>query len=99
MRALTLAFVGGIALASWTQAAPFALKPAVIELASAPRVQRVAQDCGWGWHRMRWRDQWGNWHWGDCVPDGGSHGGWGEGSYYSYPGWRAAPPRWGWSNP
>ena len=62
MRALTLAFVGGIALASWTQATPFALKPAVIELASAPRVQRVAQDCGWGWHRMRWRDQWGNWH-------------------------------------
>ena len=36
MRALILAFVGDIAFASSTQAAPFALKPAAIELASAP---------------------------------------------------------------
>ena len=87
MRALTLAFVGGIALASWTQAAPFALKPAVIELASAPRVQRVAQDCGWGWHRMRWRDQWGNWQSGDCVPNERGYGydSRGAGWYNPYP--------------
>jgi hypothetical protein len=48
MRALILAFVGGIALGSSTQAAPFALKPAAIELASAPLVERAAQDCGCG---------------------------------------------------
>jgi hypothetical protein len=28
--------------------------------------------CGRGGHRTRWRDQWGYWHWSDCMPDGGS---------------------------
>ena len=88
MRALILAFLGDIALESSTQAAPFALDAAAIELASAQPLEPAAQDCGWGWHRTHWRDQWGNWHWG---PDKGPHGAWSEGAYYSYPGWRVAP--------
>jgi hypothetical protein len=99
MRALILAFVGGIALATSPQGAPLAPKPAAIELGTALPVEPAAQDCGWGWHRTRWRDQWGYWHSGDCVPDGGAHGGWGAGWYYPYAGWRVAPPRWGWGNP
>ena len=99
MRALILACVGGMALATSAQASPFVSKPAAIELGTTAPVELAAQDCGWGWHRTRWRDHWGYWHWGDCVPDGGSYGGWGTGSYYPYPGWRVAPSRSGWGNP
>jgi hypothetical protein len=21
------------------------------------------------WHRGHWRDRWGYWHWGECVPN------------------------------
>ena len=21
------------------------------------------------WHREHWRDRWGYWHWGECVPN------------------------------
>ena len=99
MRALILAFVGGIALATSAQAAPLALRPVAIELGAAPPVELAARDCCWGWHRSRWRDPWGYWHWGDCGPDAGPHDGWGAGWYYPYSGWRVAPPRWGWGNP
>jgi hypothetical protein len=33
-------------------------------------VQLVAQACGAGWHRRPgWRDQYGKWHPGQCVPN------------------------------
>jgi hypothetical protein len=97
MRALILAFVGGLALATSAQAAPFAPKPASIELGTAPPIELVRDGCGRGYHRTHWRDQWGNWQWGDCVPYGGrSYGGWGAGRYYSYPYWHGAYPAWGW---
>jgi hypothetical protein len=98
MRALILALVGGIALTATTQGAPFAPKSA-LGLGTAPLVELAGEACGWGWHRTRWRDQWGYWRWGDCVPDGGAHRTWDSGSYYPYPGWRVVPPRWGWGNP
>jgi hypothetical protein len=93
MRALILAFVGSIALTASTQAAPLAPRPAALELGTAPPVELAAQGCGWGWRRARWHDQWGNWHWGDCVPDQGASRGWDAGSYYPYAGWRVSPPR------
>ena len=97
MRALILAFVGGIALATSAQAAPLALRP--VEIGAAPPVELAARDCRCGWHRTRWRDPWGYWHFGDCAPDAGPYGGWGAGWYYPRSGWRVAPPRWGWGNP
>lgn len=98
MRALILALVGGIALTASTQGAPLAPNPE-LALDTAPPVELAGQACGWGWHRARWRDQWGYSHWGDCVPDGGAYRGWDAGSYYPYPEWRVVPPRWGWGNP
>jgi hypothetical protein len=97
MRALIYAVVGGVVLAAVAQAAPFAPKPASIELGTTPPIELVRDGCGRGYHRTHWRDQWGNWQWGDCVPYGGRpYNGWGAGWYYSYPDWRAAQPRWGW---
>jgi hypothetical protein len=98
MRALILGLVGGIALTASAQGAPLASKPG-LALGTARHVELAAQACGWGWHRARWRDQWGQWQWGDCVPDGGAYRGWDAGSYYPSPGWRVVPPRWGWGNP
>jgi len=34
-------------------------------------VELVRDGSGCGWHRARWRDQWGNWQSGDCVPNEG----------------------------
>jgi hypothetical protein len=69
MRAVILAFVVGVALAAGSaQAAPFSSKPRVIKSSPAPSAELVAQDCGHGWHRQHWRDHWGHWHWGHCVP-------------------------------
>jgi hypothetical protein len=31
-------------------------------------VELVAQGCGLGWHRGRWQDPSGEWHWGHCFP-------------------------------
>jgi len=51
----------------------------------------VRDGCGRGWHRHHWRDQWGYWHGGDCVPDEGRpYGGWGAGPYNPPP-FGAAP--------
>ena len=98
MRALILALGAGLALVASAQATPLAPKPASIELGAAPLFEPVRDGCGRGWHRTHWRDQWGNWQWGDCVPYGGrQYGGWGAGSYYPYPDWRVARPWWGWS--
>jgi len=74
MRGLILAFAGGLALAASAQAAPLAPNPASIEIGASPTVELVRDDCGRGWHRTRWRDQWGNWQWGDCVPNEGGYG-------------------------
>jgi hypothetical protein len=99
MRALIVALVGSIAVTASTHGASFVSKSAELKFGTAPSVELAAQGCGWGSHRARWRDQWGNWHWGDCVPDGGAYRGWDAGSYYPYTGWRVSPPRWGWVNP
>ncbi len=32
------------------------------QLGAALPVELVAQGCGWGWHRVHWRDHWGYWH-------------------------------------
>ena len=81
------------------QAAPLApAKASVGDPGIAPPIERVRDGCGHGWHRHHWRDQWGYWHWGDCIPDGDPPGGWGMGWYYPYPDWRDARP-WGWRNP
>ena len=97
MRAMIFAFAGGLALATSAQAAPFAPKPASIEFGTTPPIELVRDGCGRGYHRTHWRDQWGNWQWGDCVPyRGRPYSGWGAGWYNPYQDWRVAPPRWGW---
>jgi hypothetical protein len=102
MRAVILAFISAAALAAVSaQAAPPPPKPSAIELGAAPSLELVRDGCGRGWHRPRWRDQWGYWRWGDCVPDGGPYGGYGAGSYYPPPAWRGPPQPsgWGWGYP
>ena len=79
MRGLILAFAGGLALAASAQAAPLARNPASIELSGAPPVELVRDGCGRGWHRSRWRDQWGDRRWGYCIPNGGPHDAWSAG--------------------
>ena len=96
---MILAVAGGLALAASAHATP---KPTATELGVAPPVELVRDGCGRGWHRTHWRDQWGNWQWGDCVPNEGGYGsgygydGRGAGWYYPQPDWRAVLPRWGW---
>jgi len=101
MRALILALGASLALAAATQATPLAPKPASIELGAAPLFEPVRDGCGRGWHRSHWRDQWGNWQWGDCVPNEGGYGydGRGAGWYNPHPDWRGLLPRWGWGYP
>ena len=98
MRTVILAFVLGLALAVSAQATPLSSKPAAIELGAPPPVELVRDGCGRGWHRTHWRDQWGNWQWGDCVPNEGGYGydGRGAGWYAPYPDLRGVLPRWGW---
>jgi hypothetical protein len=97
MRAVILAVVCGLALAATPlQAAPVPIKATPVELGAAPPLDLVRDGCGRGWHRHHWCDQWGYWRWGDCIPDGGPHGGYGAGSYYPPPVWRTAPAPWGW---
>jgi hypothetical protein len=72
MRVVVLIFLGFTALAPMSvQAAPFAVpaKPITVELRGAPSIELVRQGCGWGWHRGGWRDRWGYWHGGRCVPN------------------------------
>ena len=68
MRALILAFADGLAFAASTQAAPVWRNTAGIELGAAPHIELVRDGCGRGWHRDRWRNQSGDWHWGHCIP-------------------------------
>ena len=101
MRALILASVLGLAWVASAQTAPFGPQPEIIEPGDAPPVQLVRDGCGRGWHRARWRDQWGNWQLGDCVSNEGGYGydSRGAGWYVPYPDWRGVLPRWGWGNP
>jgi hypothetical protein len=95
--AVILAFVNAAALAAVSvQAAPLPPKPSAIELSAAQSFELVRDGCGRAWHRSRWREQFGYWHWGDCISDGDPYGGWGAGSYYPPPVWRSAPAPWGW---
>jgi hypothetical protein len=70
MRTIVIAFVCGTALAATSaQAAPVPAKVPPVERGAMPPIELVAQGCGWGWHRAHWRDRWGYWHWGHCVPN------------------------------
>jgi hypothetical protein len=77
------------------QAAPLTpAKADPLELAAPPPMELVRDDCGHGWHRTGWRDQWGRWHWGDCVPNGNLHPGWEARWDYPYPVWRGPSVGW-----
>jgi hypothetical protein len=86
MRTFMLALTCGLVLTVSAQAAPFAPNPNSTEAGVAPPVELVRDDCGRGWHRTRWRDQWGYWQWGYCVPNEGGYGydGRGAGWYNPY---------------
>ena len=79
MRGLILAFAAGLTLAASAQAAPRAPNPASIELGAPPPVELVRDGCGRGWHRDRWRDEWGYRRWGHCIPNAGPHDAWSAG--------------------
>jgi hypothetical protein len=38
------------------------------ELGAGSLIELVAHGCGYGQKRTQWQDQWGQWHWGRCVP-------------------------------
>jgi hypothetical protein len=72
MRAVVLTFLGLALLSAVSvQASPIAVpaRPIAAELGAAPSIELVRQGCGWGWHRGGWRDRWGYWHCGHCVPN------------------------------
>jgi hypothetical protein len=97
MHAMILAFAVGLTLAASAQAAPLAPNPASIEPSTAPPIELVDHACGWGWHRVHWRDHWGYWHW-HCVPIAHvSHHGHGTRLEHPYADWQG--PSGGWGNP
>jgi hypothetical protein len=71
MRKMVPALAGLLALAAVSaQASPFPpAKATLVELDTAPPIELVRQGCGWGGHRVHWRDRSGYWHWGCCVPN------------------------------
>ena len=83
MRALILALAGGLAVAASARATPLAANPASIELGAAHPVELVRDGCGPGWHRGRWRDEWGPRRWGRCIPNAGPNDAWSAG--WSHP--------------
>ena len=95
MRALLLALGAGLVLVASAQATPLAPKSASIELGAAPPIELVRDGCGRGWHRDRWRDQSGDWHWGHCIPNGGPHDAWSAGWDHAYSDGRGASGGWG----
>jgi hypothetical protein len=100
MRAVILAVVCGLALAATPlQAAPVPTKALPGELGVGRSLELVRDGCGRGGHRTRWRDQWGFWHWGDCVPNGGPYGGYGAGPNYPPSYWGGSPTPRGWGYP
>ena len=65
MRTMIATLAGLVALTSVSaQAVPLAPAKAIpLQLAASPSIELARQGCGWGWHRGRWRDRWGYWHW------------------------------------
>jgi hypothetical protein len=63
---LSVALVGLTAMTLPAPPAPH--KAAQASLGVAPLIELVAQGCGLGWHRGRWQDASGEWHWGHCFP-------------------------------
>jgi hypothetical protein len=41
-----------------------------VDLGAAPPRDLVAQRCAHNWLSARWRDHWGYWHEGHCIPQG-----------------------------
>ena len=69
MRVLLTVFLASIAfVATSVEAAPITAKPGTADIGATLPIEPVAQGCGWDWHRAHWRDRWGYWHWGHCVP-------------------------------
>ena len=70
MRTVVTTLAGLIALAvisaRTTPAAPTEWIKA--ERQAGPPIELVAHGCGYGQRRTQWQDQWGQWHWGRCVP-------------------------------
>ena len=87
MRAFIRAFVGSLVLGANRTSGPLAPNPGSIELSASLPVELVRDGSGCGWHRARWRDQWGNWQSGDCVPNERGYGydSRGAGWYNPYP--------------
>jgi len=88
MRALILMLVTGLAVAASAQAAPVWRNTARIEFSIAPFIELARDGCGRGWHRDHWRDQWSDWHWGHCIPDGDPQAAWTAGWSHPYRDWR-----------
>ena len=62
MRVAIVAFLSGLALAAAAvQAAP--AKAPAADLGAAPPIELVDNGCRHSWHRTRWRDHFGYWHW------------------------------------
>ena len=93
MRGLILAFAVGLALSASAQATPLARQPATIALGAAPPVQQVRDGCGRGWHRDHWRDQWDDWHWGHCIPNGDPQDAWTVGWSHASRNWPVPSPQ------
>jgi hypothetical protein len=96
MRVLILAFAGGLTLMPPAQAAPLAPTPASIEAGAPPPFELVDHACGWGLHRVHWRDHRGYWHW-HCVSSEHVHHGHGTRLEHPYSNWRE--PSGGFGNP
>jgi hypothetical protein len=70
MRTMVPTLAGLLTLAAVSvQAAPFPPAKATPGLVTAPPIELVRQGCGWGGYRVHWRDRWGYWRWGRCVPN------------------------------
>lgn len=95
MRTVIPLFVLGLTLAASAEASPLSPKPPAIEFGAAPPIELARDGCGRGWHRTRWRDQWGYSHWGHCIPNGGPRDAWGAGWDRPYSDWHAVQGRWG----
>ena len=93
MRALILAFAGGLAVAPSALAAPLVPDRGSNELGSRP-IELVDHACGWRWRPARWQDHWGHWH-RHCFPHVHAHRG--TRLEHPYADWRA--PTGGWGNP
>jgi hypothetical protein len=67
MRATALIFAALLGVTA-SAASPEAA-PAVPRNAASPTILLVAGGCGPGFHHRHWRDRFGHWHLGRCVPN------------------------------